>query len=41
MLAAFHNNAWLVRYIVDTVKVRPNHESQRTKPGAPVVSGAT
>ncbi len=38
MLAAFHDNAWLVRYIIDEVEVHPNSESQRTKQGAPVVS---
>ena len=40
MLASFHNNVWLVRHIMDTVGVDPNHESQRTLKGADTVSFA-
>ena len=37
MLAAFHGNVWLVRHLIDDVKVDPNDPSQRTKEGAPMV----
>ncbi len=37
MLAAFHNNVWLVRHLIDEVKIDPNDPSQRTKAEAPQV----
>ena len=37
MLAAFHGNVWLVRHLIDEVKIDPNDPSQRTKEGAPQV----
>ncbi|GLC39823.1 hypothetical protein PLESTB_001385500 [Pleodorina starrii] len=40
-LAAFHDNAWLVRYLIDEIKVDPNSESQRSSPTAPEVVGTT
>ncbi|KAG1663027.1 hypothetical protein FOA52_005718 [Chlamydomonas sp. UWO 241] len=41
MIAAFNDNAWLVRYIIDEAKIDPNGDSQRTRPEAPVVVGST
>ncbi|PNH11118.1 Ankyrin-1 [Tetrabaena socialis] len=40
-LAAFHDNAWLVRHLIDVVKVDPNDASQRSSSTAPVVVGTT
>jgi hypothetical protein len=37
MLASQHNNAWLVRYIIDEQKQNPNDPSQCTRAGAPQV----
>jgi ankyrin repeat protein len=37
MLAAYHGNVWLVRHLVDKVKVNPNDPSQRTKAAPPQV----
>eukprot|EP00798_Chlamydomonas_sp_ICE-L_P010358 gene10358-8295_t len=37
MLAAFHDNAWLVKYLLEVVQVDPNHEKQRTRKFVPVV----
>ncbi|GAX81811.1 hypothetical protein CEUSTIGMA_g9239.t1 [Chlamydomonas eustigma] len=41
MLAAFHDNAWLVNYLVHTVGISPNDPSQRTKEGPPMVIGSS
>ncbi len=41
MLAAFHGNVWLVRHLIDIVKIDPNDPSQRTKEGAPQVIGSS
>ena len=38
MLSAYHNNVWLVRHLIDKVKVDPNDPSQRTKEAPPEVS---
>ncbi|PNH07632.1 Serine/threonine-protein phosphatase 6 regulatory ankyrin repeat subunit C [Tetrabaena socialis] len=40
-LAAFHDNAWLVRHLIDVVKVDPNDPAQRSSSTAPVVVGTT
>ncbi|GIL91090.1 hypothetical protein Vretimale_9511 [Volvox reticuliferus] len=40
-LAAFHDNAWLVRYLVDVVGIDPNAENQRSSPTEPEVVGTT
>ncbi|GFR45476.1 hypothetical protein Agub_g6877 [Astrephomene gubernaculifera] len=40
-LAAYHDNAWLVRYLIDEVKVDPNDDSQRSASTAPEVVGTT
>eukprot|EP00798_Chlamydomonas_sp_ICE-L_P009350 gene9350-16473_t len=37
MLAAFHDNAWLVKYLLEEVKVDPNDPEQCTRSSAPVV----
>lgn len=39
MLASFHGNVWLVRHLIDVVKINPNDPSQRTKEGVPQVEG--
>ncbi|GLI60624.1 hypothetical protein VaNZ11_002787 [Volvox africanus] len=40
-LAAFHDNAWLVRYLIDVVGMNPNAEDQRTSSTEPEVVGTT
>ena len=37
MLAAFHNNAWLVKHLIDEVNIKPDDPSQLTREGAPQV----
>ncbi|KAG2450455.1 hypothetical protein HYH02_004957 [Chlamydomonas schloesseri] len=40
-LAAYWDNAWLVRYLIDTVRVDPNDGDQRSKSTEPEVVGTT
>ncbi|KAG2496092.1 hypothetical protein HYH03_005695 [Edaphochlamys debaryana] len=40
-LAAFFDNAWLIRHLIDDVGVDPNADAQRSQPTEPEVVGTT